>query len=256
MTFDEWINNPAGGKSAVMTNRQMYRDLYTAKFNKLMLREGNNFTYTCYKNKDGSLFVIHLKVPSEVVPKFYYDVVVEFTTKNPAYIPAMDLKKYDVRFYSNSPDFVYTHCHAYVTSGLFFADLKKRMNKLSLTKKAVERNPNDEVGYVKSIFFAYLIITSRKLFDKSRYTVPYSEKSLEANVRYADDVVAERQEQGAKITAESKRAKSVDDSKQAEQRASHPKMFSGLSKGVNATPTSKRVGSSKFTKFTKTAKKV
>ena len=39
--FDKYIDNPAG-KGAVVTNRSMYKTMYTDKFNKVLLRENGN----------------------------------------------------------------------------------------------------------------------------------------------------------------------------------------------------------------------
>ena len=45
MTFDEYINNPMGIKSAVISNREMYRKMYTEKFDKVMVREVGKMDY-------------------------------------------------------------------------------------------------------------------------------------------------------------------------------------------------------------------
>lgn len=238
MTFEQWIQNPAGLKTAVMTNRQMYRDFYTSKFDKIMLREGNNFRYFCYKTAND--YIIHIKVPSEVIPKFYYDVVIFFYTNNAPTVTNSTLKNYDVKFYTNSPDFVYTHCHAYVVGDLFFTGLSKKMNKLSLTKTAIERNPKDDIGYVKSIFFAYLIMQRKQLFEKSIYVDKYSEKYLLSTVSHADDVVQARQEVEVRLREQERREKK--EQKKAEREAMRPKLHSSRSTmGVKQTVTSSKV---------------
>lgn len=249
MTFEEWVNNPAG-KSAVMTNRQMYRDLYTAKFNKVMLREGNNFKFHCYKGKNNT-FVIHIKVPSEVVPNFYYDVVIYFSSKFPTSITNTNLNKYDVQFYTNSPDFVYTHCYAYNKAKLFFTDLAPKMTKLSLTQKAVERNPHSEVGYVKSIYFAYLIMKYKGLFNKVAFETgeTFSIKKLLPEIRHADIVVAARQEAEAKLRREERLARQVEKDRQRDLETSRQahmiKSSSGSSNARNSlrTKTTPVIGS-------------
>lgn len=259
MTLNDWVNNPAGKNSAVMTNRQMYRDLYTAKFNKVMLREGNKFDYRCYKNRSGSHFLVHIKVPSEVVPKFYYDVIVSFKSDDPAAPTNPSLNKYDVQFYTNSPDFVYTHCHAYNEAGLFFTPLSKKMSKLSLKQKAVERNPNDEVGYVKSIFFAYCIIRSRGLLQKINYNDLYVEKDLINQVRHAEDVVAARQEAEAKMKAEARRAKKMETDRQREHNnavnASMKSKPNRSSLAIKTTPYTSR-SKSKSTAYSARTKRI
>lgn len=258
MTLNDWVNNPAGKNSAVMTNRQMYRDLYTSKFNKVMLREGNKFTYKCYKSKSGAQFVLYIKVPSEVIPKFYYDVVISFETKNPAMVNNPSLIQYDVQFYTNSPDFVFTHCHAYNKADLFFKPLAKKMSKLSLTQKAVERNPNDEVGYVKSIFFAYCIIKSRGLLQKLNYTDPYIEKNLVNEIRHADDVVAARQEAEAKMKAEARRAKRLEDAQTRERNGSINRSLKGKpsSTAIKTTPNIRTTKTAKRSPYSKTSKRI
>lgn len=252
MTFDDWLKNPAGKKSAVMTSRQMYRDMYTQKYNKVMLREGNKFEYKCYKNKLGNRFLIHIKVPSEVIPKFYYDVIISFSTNNPALYASPSLKGYDVQFYTNSPDFVYTHCHAYVKAKLFYTPLSKKMNKLSLTKTAVERNPKDQVSYVKSLVFAYLIMQSKLLFTKNNYTSILDDKQLISKVRMADDVVAARQAAQAKLSKENKHTKAANDRKvELDRRNKNPKAFTGSTATVSNTKKTSTVSKVSKTKTTK-----
>lgn len=252
MTFDDWLKNPAGKKSAVMTSRQMYRDMYTQKYNKVMLREGNKFEYKCYKNKLGNRFLIHIKVPSEIIPKFYYDVIISFTTNNPALYASPSLKGYDVQFYTNSPDFVYTHCHAYVKAKLFYTPLSKRMNKLSLTKTAVERNPHDQVSYVKSIVFAYFIMQSKSLFSKTVYTDTINDKDLLRNVRQADEVVAARQEAAIKLEKEKKRTKIENDRKaDVDRHKKNPNAFTTSTGSVSTIKRTSTVATTGKTKATK-----
>ena len=39
MTYDQYIQNPMGTANAVMSNRNMYRELYMNKLAKIMVRE-------------------------------------------------------------------------------------------------------------------------------------------------------------------------------------------------------------------------
>ena len=48
MTFDEYIKNPMGNKSTVMTNLRMYNELYTKKWETLMVRENGIVNYKLY----------------------------------------------------------------------------------------------------------------------------------------------------------------------------------------------------------------
>ena len=122
MTFLDYINNPMGRDNAVMSNREMYRNHYMNKFNALMVRERGKFDYTLYKDKDN--FIIHIKVPSETVKDFYYDVVIYFYPKDKAVLSQKVLDRYHVKFYSNDPSFVYTFAYAFEKNKLFFEDRK------------------------------------------------------------------------------------------------------------------------------------
>lgn len=69
------------------------------------------------------------------------------------------------------------------------------MSKEALKTKAIERNPKDEVGYVKSIFFAYLLMEQYGLFDKTMFDVygeTYNKRHFLETVTHADIKVRDR----------------------------------------------------------------
>ena len=69
ITFDQYINNPMGEKSSVVTQRGMYKELYSNKLGKILLREGGRVNYYLYTDKDR--YLVYLKIPSEAIDKFY-----------------------------------------------------------------------------------------------------------------------------------------------------------------------------------------
>lgn len=197
MTFDGYIQNPMGKDNAVISNRVMYRNLYTEKLDKILVREAGKIDIKAYHV--GKRYICYLKIPSEVVPKFYYDVLIEFTTPKGEMI-GTDLKSYNVKFYSNDPSFVYTFAHAFIKNGLFIKDFENKMSKKAIKDVAKEKNPNNQVGYVKSLYFAYLIMSKRGLFSKTRYVDKYSESYLKREIMHADKKIQERQEAAEKIS--------------------------------------------------------
>ena len=126
--------------------------MYMDKFNKTMLREtGKQFPARFFKGK--SSWYLHLAVPSEAIPDFTYDVVIEFLqVKN-----TNKLEECEVRFYANDPAFVFTYANTFKSHKLLCPDLESKMPKKALNTKAHEKNPANIVGYVKSIYFAYLM---------------------------------------------------------------------------------------------------
>src|SRR5699024_7553974 len=103
MTFDQYIQNLMGVMNDVISNREMY----TEKLNKILERKTGKVVYYLYKSN--KKYYAYLRIPSEVVPNFYYDVIIEFSEpKDGVKITDRTLRNYEARFYSNDPSFVFT----------------------------------------------------------------------------------------------------------------------------------------------------
>lgn len=207
MTFDQYIQNPMGVKNAVISNREMYRTMYTDKLNKILVRESGKVVYYLYKSN--KKYYAYIKVPSEVVPKFYYDVIIEFSEpKDGIKVTDRTLRNYNVRFYSNDPSFVFTFTHAFIKNGIFLDNYKDKMSQQAVKQNADEKNPTNQVGYVKSLYFAYLIMNQRGLFNKILYVERYVERNLKSMVMNADEKISRRQEEGENLRKKNRRSKS------------------------------------------------
>ena len=202
MTFQQYIDNPLGKKNAVFSQRDIYRTQYTKKFDAVYLREAGQISYFLYKDKKSDSYFAHIKVPSEVVPKFYYDVVIKFSTTDNAVRGENTLKNYDVRFFSNDPAFVFTFAYVFRKNDMFVEELKERASKRSLKEFPKEKNAFGIPGYVKSIYFAWLYINRKNLLSKTlydQYGKPYNRKELVASVGDTDEKIAQRQELGEEV---------------------------------------------------------
>ena len=203
MTLEEYISNPMGKNNPTFTPfvREAIKNKYKYKFDNVMLREKGKVGYYLYKDTKNNAYYIHLKVPSEVIANFYYDVVFKFfTSSNDNTDGGKNLEKYQVQFFSNDPAFVYFHAHTFMENGLFLTEMAGRMSKEAIKKKAVVKNPNDSVGYVKSIYFAYLYMKERGLLKTISYlsAQPYNKYGLAAMIMNADLKIELRQEEEKK----------------------------------------------------------
>lgn len=256
LTLTGYIENPMGKKNAVFSNRDMYRDLYTKKFDMVLLRENGNINYKLYTK--GSNYYIHLKIPSEVVPRFAYDVVIEFYTDDEATSASRSLMNYSVRFYSNDPSFVFTYCKAFVDNDLFIKQLEPKMSRKAITDIAAERNPKEIVGYVKSLYFAYLWIKNKSLLNKTVFD-SYATKLVWSDflklIEHADDKIAARQQAGALIDKEKRKQKEEEKQRKLlnKKDIEHAVSVAGT---VSKTKTVNKVSSSKTVKKAKTIKKI
>ena len=217
MTFDQYIANPLGKRNAVLSaiTRESIRKDYTYRFNNILLRENGVINHYKYKT-DNNNYIIHIKIPSEVVKKFYYDVVIRFFADETISDAGRSLDKYNIQVFSNDPAFVFTHAYVFRQNDLFFKTLSNKMGSRPLKQPPNITNPNKQLAYVKSIYFAYLFMKNRNLFKLISWSdaEEYNAKKLVENVMPADEKIRLRQEEGKKVD---KRKKIVLDNETAKR---------------------------------------
>ena len=194
MTFPQYILNPTGDRT--MPNTRIYEAMYKEKLDKLIVRENGKVNFYLFKDSP-ERFIAYIKVPSESCKGFWYDVVIEFRSKDKKAIASESLKDYYVRFYSNDPAFMYNFCYSFIKNDIFFMDLETKMPKIVRETKPNVTNPKLRSGYVKSLYFAYLIMNWKNLFDKKvwDYTARnYSKQMLLQMVDHASQKLANRQQ--------------------------------------------------------------
>ena len=81
ITFDDYAKNPSGGRTRMVGEAETARQLYTKKFDEMMLRVNGKINYTLYKNTNEK-YVLYIMMPSEKDENIFYDVVIEFTTND------------------------------------------------------------------------------------------------------------------------------------------------------------------------------
>ena len=77
------------------------------------------------------------------------------------------------------------------------------MSKEALKKSPTTTNPHNNLGYVKTIYFAYLLMKNKKLNNLTRFKAESREldpKLLLSEVMEADEKIALRLEEGSKVS--------------------------------------------------------
>lgn len=189
VTLFSLINNPTGSNSAHVASRRLIKDALNSKVG-LLLNE-KRFHLNIYYDKSRKLYIYHTKVPSERdfgADKLHYDVVFEVSEDDKGSIMNGDLK-----VFSNSPSFIYTYANVVYNMGIIPKWLKVKMNKLSIKKEPVVKNPDNSLGFEKSIYFAISYIKTQK-YDKikniSNYVKPFN-KNILFTIKSFDDKVDE-----------------------------------------------------------------
>ena len=259
MTLEEYIANPMGKNNATFTPlvRESIKNSYKAKFDNVMLRENGKVGFYLYKDNKTNSFFIHLKIPSEVIENFYYDTVFKFfTTSDDNTGGGKNLEKYQVQFFSNDPAFVFFHAHTFMENGLFLNELAIRMSKEAIKKKAVEKNPNDSIGYVKSLYFAYLYMKERGLLKTISYQSAqvFDKNLLASNVMNADlkielrQVEEKKRDKKKKLVMDKSLARKVNSYNLSDKARSRVVATTSKAatikktKAINSSTTSKKIG--------------
>jgi hypothetical protein len=251
MSFDKYIDNPSG-EATVITNRNMYKDMYKSKFDKVLLRENGKIDWKVYYTNDANdSFYVYLKIPSEVIENFYYDVVVRLFTTDNKKKSNVKLREYAVEFYSNDPAFVYTFAHSFKKNNLFIKDLESKMSPTALKTVAKTKNPKDNVWYVKSLYFAYLAMERYNLFNRTilkQHGRKYNKRELLAQITHATEKVEARQKAQEKLEKE-KREKKKKERPTSDFQSKNSKI-TGISRTPMVTKTSKTTKTVKKTRLT------
>ena len=150
MTLTQYVSNPTGKGSNYVANRSMIRQGLNMKYISLLREYRKNFYAVPYIYPNGDI-LYWVKVPSEYYKdnKISYDVCILLE-----YSDTQRRAMRNVRFYSNSPSFIYTYCYAYNVHDLLIERLKSRLPQEALTKPAVVRNPINSLGYETSTYIA------------------------------------------------------------------------------------------------------
>lgn len=208
MTLDNYILNPMLKQNAILNaaTREIMRKQYENKFNLLLLRENGKIKYNLYYyEKDNSYWAL-MKIPSETVPNFYYDLVFKFTA-DASIGGTNDLFKFNVQFFSNDPAYTYTYAYVFRKNDVWIKELASKLSREALTKSPKEKNPDEQIGYEKVIYFGYLLMKQRGLNKLTRFkseSSPLVPKDFVQLIEPADSKIAKRQELGSKISKRKK----------------------------------------------------
>ena len=196
LTLAEFYKNPAG-KKVSGNNAGLVRQALTNRYDAVK-KLGRNISYIVYEENDRSYY-IHFIVPSDM-HESTYDVVIhvfdEFGMGGGSF------KKWNLHIFSNCPSFVFAYAYVYNEYGLNIPFLKGKLNDVAYTQPPVQTNPDMNIMYDKSVFYALHTIMNT-LSLSQRYMVNkiarnFSPKILLKEVRSFDEIMAQEREKAAR----------------------------------------------------------
>lgn len=108
-------------------------------------------------------YYYNVEVPSESNPSVHYDVVIQFIPPNKQLMDKKNVPNYYVKFFSNSPSFVYKYAGLYSAYGFLIEPLAEKLGE-GIKQIPEKTNPNMEMSYDKSIYFAARLILKNKFY--------------------------------------------------------------------------------------------
>lgn len=163
-TFREFYKNPSG-KSIPPLMINAARAGYEKRYEILKNRIRRKFPVQVYVDSERSVY-FHVKIPSDTRPEMDYDVVIHLLDTSDA--GKGSLRDWECEFFSNCPSYVFNYAYAYRNKGLFVRFLSEKLGNDVLGHKPTQKNPELEIGWDKSIFYA-----SETLMSNTRYLNRY-----------------------------------------------------------------------------------
>lgn len=230
-TLSQFVNNPLGKGTSVLPNRELIVNDFKRR-KKIMEGEGKKFKVTVYKNDVKGTYYFHVIVPSETKRKNDYDVIFQFIPpEEKGVFKKVDLDKYKVKFFSNSPSFVFTYAHIMYNNGMGIKPLIKKFAREVILKAPEVRNPSGTILYEKSIMFAALTILEKTEYFSEAYLNTIVKKNAEnalfAKVRTDEKILEEIKKENQRLSND-KREELKDRKDQQKERSKEVKRLAGI----------------------------
>lgn len=248
LTLGEYGKNPSRDRTVPLATRESLRALYALKYSVLM-QSYNSIQFFMDIAEKGEYY-FYIKIPSETIRNFFYDVVIKLTPPPGIGDKVDKLDDYYIQVFSNDPAFAYTYAYAYNKEKLIVPELVNKFPEEFISDKPKVTNPKLNINYSKVIYFGYLYLKqkgyfSKKIIDKSKIK-RFSYKDLPSLVLDVDKKIAERIEKGKSLNK-----KNIEKNKKSKPKSTAAKLSGGVKKS-KLTPL---VKSSRKTKMTKTTKR-
>lgn len=148
----DYLQNPYGKGANIAPNAVIKSDLMEQYY-----RLSSKMTCDWYRPAKNTL-VAHLTLPSRTKRGIHYDIVFEFDITGIDEASVTTMPAVPCKVFSNCPSFSYTYANVFDGKKQLCRWLKDKYEKTIFKKDPVVRNPNEIIGYERSIFIAGLYI--------------------------------------------------------------------------------------------------
>lgn len=160
VTMKDFLQNPMGKFSSAGARRSDIIFNLEYRF-KIILAVVKTINYKVFYNVQNEDYYLYFKIPSEKYNDLFYDVIIRFSL-NPDSNKSR-LSTYSIQVFSNSPNFLFTYAYVYNDADILIPFMKNKISKKALNEPPKIKNPKEEFGFEKSIYFALLYMKWNKL---------------------------------------------------------------------------------------------
>lgn len=153
-TIDDFLRAPFGSQE-INTKRDEYEKKY------LELKNSKKIYCENYAEDDG-MYLFHIKIPSESQQGNFYDVVLQLFTDDKEIEKQLNLSRYYVQFFSNSPSFMYKYAALYRVHGYLIDSMYEKLDREYSDILPDKQNPNYKMDYDKSLYMACRFMQDHK----------------------------------------------------------------------------------------------
>ena len=163
LTLERLLLNPTGtnGIKNKRKNEKIISELNT-RYKRII--KDVKFKFSIYTFKDQYLF--HLIIPSETYSDIKYDACLLFTPNNVNDLKDRHILNYTVKIFCNSPDFMFKYTYMCNKYGILIHLLKNKLSKRALKDYPMVKNPFNQFGFEKNIYYAAKFIFNNELYIK------------------------------------------------------------------------------------------
>jgi len=219
-------------KGSMKLNTKGVIEEYRERYDNL-IGSGKTFRHDTYTVNPGGRIMVHIKVPSETVDGFYYDVLIELSAEK----SAADFRDCDIKIFSNCPSFVYSVAYVFAHwdpsakdkskgKGMMIDSLRgklprerllvpgaeKSLGKKPVHDKPVTRNPMGIPLFDKSVYFAIFYMLDNVPFAQVMHNYHnISMSRLMATIDDFESLMAKRKRVAARQSEKKKAEKAASD---------------------------------------------
>lgn len=133
-------------------------------------KNSKGIKFIAYTVIDDNYF-LHISIPSDSNPNQSYDIVVCFFTGDGSVKKQTTLSNYYVKFFSNSPSFIYKYAYLYKKEGFLIDLLYDKLDTKTSDSSPSSSNQNNKMFYDKSIYIACRYLQDNKILFLSKNTL-------------------------------------------------------------------------------------